>query len=84
MSVIIYHPMTAVTTRNHVHLTTRVRRSVGEAMGRGVARALAAGCRRPCVALPAAPAFPRAPLVALLAAMEALYVVSGAVRAAEL
>ncbi|KAJ2949749.1 hypothetical protein O0L34_g15682 [Tuta absoluta] len=51
-------------------------RSIGEAMLAGVERAIKAGCSRPVVALQPHPRFPRAALVSLLAALEALYVVS--------
>ncbi|XP_063629570.1 putative aminopeptidase W07G4.4 isoform X2 [Cydia splendana] len=49
-------------------------RSVYEAALAGVRRAAEAGARRPVLAVPAAAAWPRAPLVALLGALEALYV----------
>ncbi|RVE52312.1 hypothetical protein evm_002950 [Chilo suppressalis] len=48
-------------------------RSVSEAAYAGVKRALEAGARRPVLALQPHPRFPRAPLVALLAALEAAY-----------
>ncbi|KAL0902030.1 hypothetical protein ABMA27_007158 [Loxostege sticticalis] len=49
-------------------------RSVCEAARAGVRRAAAAGARRPALALPQHPRWPRAQLVALLGALEALYV----------
>ncbi|XP_049880497.1 putative aminopeptidase W07G4.4 isoform X2 [Pectinophora gossypiella] len=49
-------------------------RSLGEAMRAGVGRAAALGAGRVVVALQPHPRFPRAPLVMLLAALEALYV----------
>ncbi|XP_052752883.1 putative aminopeptidase W07G4.4 isoform X2 [Galleria mellonella] len=49
-------------------------RSVYEAARGGVRRAAAAGARRPALALAPHPRWPRAPLVALLGALEALYV----------
>lgn len=49
-------------------------RSAGEAARAGVQRALAAGAERPALVLQAHPAWPEAELVALLGALEALYV----------
>ncbi|XP_053619686.1 putative aminopeptidase W07G4.4 [Plodia interpunctella] len=49
-------------------------RSVGEAAAAGLRRAGEAGSRRPLLVLQQSPRWPRAPLVALLAALETLYV----------
>ncbi|CAH1641673.1 unnamed protein product [Spodoptera littoralis] len=49
-------------------------RAVRDAARAGLARALAAGARRPALVLQPLPRWPDAPLVALLAALELLYV----------